>query len=227
MKKRFIYSLVIVLLGGIVGGTFTQQEISFHPEFQSINSFHSYGIPTAYAYPPAVGILSNSKNCLSCHTNNGQWKDDANTIIDILDNNTKKSLLNADGTFWIEVKKGEQKTVLTIIGSKKGASIPASYRNAWLYIDPSTIGTGSLSKFAPNWDVNLPISCRLVGDIVTGYDDAQITSLPMTIQPLANAKNAELQLQVMLTKGESIKGKAHEGMSGNYFERKVKLKIIQ
>jgi len=32
-----------------------------------------------------------------------------------------------------------------------------------------------------------------------------------------------MQLQVMLTKGASVKGNAQEGMSGNYFERKVKL----
>jgi hypothetical protein len=30
----------------------------------------------------------------------------------------------------------------------------------------------------------------------------------------------------MLAKGESVKGKAQEGMLGNYFERKVRLKII-
>jgi hypothetical protein len=69
------------------------------------------------------------------------------------------------------------------------------------------------------------MSCRLVGDKVPGYEDADITSLPMTIQPLSNAKNAELQLQVMLTKGESVKGKAQEGMLGNYFEKKVILRI--
>jgi len=49
----------------------------------------------------------------------------------------------------------------------------------------------------------------------------------MAIQPLSNAKDAEMQLQVMLTKGESMKGNATEGMIGNYFERKVILKIIQ
>lgn len=52
-----------------------------------------------------------------------------------------------------------------------------------------------------------------------------ITSLPMTIQPLSNALNAELQLQVMLTKGESVKGNPQEGMLGNYFEKKVILRI--
>lgn len=69
------------------------------------------------------------------------------------------------------------------------------------------------------------MSCRLVGDKLPGYEDADITSLPMTIQPLSNAKNTELQLQVMLTKGESVKGKAKEGMLVNYFEKNVILKI--
>ena len=115
---------------------------------------------------------------------------------------------------------------MTVIGQKKDKSFAEPYRNAWLYIDPATIGTHSLSKFAPNWDVNLSMSCRLVGDKLPGYEEAVITSLPMTIQPLSNAKDAILQLQVMLTKGESVKGKAQEGMLGNYFERKVILKVI-
>lgn len=33
------------------------------------------------------------------------------------------------------------------------------------------------------------------------------------------------QLQVMLTKRESLKGNAQEGMPGNYFEKKIMLKI--
>ena len=134
-------------------------------------------------------------------------------------------LKKTDGTFLIEAKKGEQKTVPTIIGSMKSNFIPASYRNAWLYIDTTTIGKNSLLKFAPNWDVNLPMSCCLVGDNLHGYENANITSLPMTIQPLENAKDAEISLQVMLTKGESTKNNAQEGMTDSDFERKVKFKI--
>ena len=47
------------------------------------------------------------------------------------------------------------------------------------------------------------------------------------IQPLDDAKETELQLQVMLTKGESIKGNPRKGMLGNYFERKVILKVAE
>ena len=222
-KKAFILSVFVLGIAGFC--TITRQKPSYHPEFRGNSAASPFGINAAYAYPPAVGILSNSKNSMSCHTSNGRWKEEEKLIIDILDMETKKSLKQPDGSFLIEVKRWEQKTVLTVIGQKKDKSVTEPYRNAWLYIDPATIGTNSLSKFAPGWDVNLPMSCRLVGDKLPGYDDADITSLPMTIQPLSNAKNAELQLQAMLTKGESVKGNAQEGMLGNYFERKVILKV--
>lgn len=221
--KAFILSVLV--LGIAAFTTIMRQRPSNHPEFSKSSSASSFGINAAYAYPPAVGILSNSKNCMSCHTDNGPWKEESKVVIDILDKETKKSFKQPDGSFLIEVKRGEQLTVLTVIGRKKDNSVASPYRNAWLYIDPSTIGTSSLSKFAPGWDVNLPMSCRLVGDKLPGYEDADISSLPMTIQPLSNAKDAEMQLQVMLTKGESVKGNAQEGMLGNYFEKKVILKV--
>jgi len=220
MKTKTII-LTIILTAIITASQFFGGKNYYHPEFREKQN--SNGL--AYAYPPAVGILSNSKNCLSCHINNGLWKDDDKTIIDILDKDTKKSFKQPDGTFLIEVKRWEQKNLLTVIGRKKDNAISAPYRNAWLYIDQTTIGTNSLSKFAPNWEVNLPMSCRVVGDKLPGYEDAEITSLPMTIQPLTNAMDADIQLQVMLTKGESVKGNAEEGMLGNYFERKVKLVV--
>jgi len=184
-------------------------------------------VTSLLSYPPAVGILGKSKSCMSCHVNNGPWSDEQKTIIDILDKETGKSLLQPDGTFLVEVKRGMQKTLITVIGRQKDDALPAPYRNAWLYIDPTMIESSSLSKFAPGWDVNLPMSCRLVGDTAPGYENANITSLPMTIQPLDDAKNAELQLQVMLTRGESIKGNPKKGMEGNYFERKVKLVVVE
>lgn len=221
--KVFILSAFVLAIAAF--STITRQQPSYHPEFGESSAASSFGINSAYAYPPAVGILSNSKNCMSCHVDNGPWKDENKLIIDVLDMETKKSLKQPDGSFLIEAKRWEQKTVLTVSGRKKENSVAVPYRNAWLFIDPATIGTHSLSKFAPDWDVNLPMSCRLVGDKLPGYDDADITSLPMTIQPLSNAKDAEMQLQVMLTKGESVKGNAKEGLVGNYFERKVILKV--
>ena len=181
---------------------------------------------SAIAYPPAVGILSNAKSCLSCHVSNGPWTDEGKTIIDILDKETMKSLRQADGTFLLEVKRGQQKTVLTVIGRAKDDDAPSPYRNAWTYVDPTRIGTNSISKFAPGWAVNLQMSCRVVGDMITGFEGSKITVLPMTVQPLDDAQNSDLQLQVMLTKDESIKGKPKEGMIGNYFERTVRMKVI-
>jgi hypothetical protein len=49
----------------------------------------------------------------------------------------------------------------------------------------------------------------------------------MSVRPGDDAQDADLQLQVMLTKGESVKGKAKEGMKGNYFERIVRLKVLE
>jgi hypothetical protein len=189
----------------------------------------SFIIPVAalLSYPPAVGILGKSKSCMSCHVNNGPWSDEQKTIIDILDKETGKSLRQPDGTFLIEVKRGTQKTLLTVIGRSKDDTALLPYRNAWLYIDPTMIESSSLSKFAPGWDVNLPMSCRLVGDTAPGYEEANITALPMTIQPRDDAKDAELELQVMLTRGESIKGNPKKGMEGNYFERKVRLVVVE
>ena len=177
------------------------------------------------AYLLGVGILGKAKNCLTCHVSNGPWKDDGSTIIEIIDKETNQSLKQPDGSFLIQTKRGEMKTVLTVIGSSGKAEIP--YRNAWLYIDPRTIESQSLSKFAPGWDVNLPMACRVVGDKWESQPEAKVTVLPMTVRPSDAALDAELILQVMLTKGESVKGKANEGMTGSYFERKVTLKVIE
>lgn len=179
----------------------------------------------AYAYPPGVGILTKSKNCLACHANNGPWTDEGKTIIDIIEKDSRKSLRQPDGSFLLQIKRHEPLTVLTVIGYKKNGRI-APYRNGWIYVDPTTIESSSLSKFAPGWDVNLQASCRLVGDKLEGFEDCDLSVLPMTIRPSDSARDAQIVLQGMLTRGESVKGKAREGMVGNYFERKVTLKVL-
>lgn len=216
----------IILLLGVLGvmaitTSLRWNEQPLHPEFKEpvMGSF----LQEANAYPPAVGILSNSKNCLSCHVNNGPWNDDK-SIVDILDKSTGKSVKDADGNFVIDVQRNQTRTLLTVIGRHKGQG-EAPYRNAWIYVDPTTIGTTSLSKFAPGWETNLQLSCRVVGDKLEFYSEANISALPMTIRPTDVARDTELQLQVMLTKGESVKGKPTEGMKGNYLERKVKLVV--
>lgn len=183
-------------------------------------------IPDAeLAYPPAVGILGDAPNCLACHVDNGPWKDDGNTVIDILEKSSGKSLRQADGNFLIEARRGEATTVLTVIGRRGAQGETPPYRNAWLYVDPETIGSTSLSKFAPGWDVNLPMACRIVGDSAAGYEGSRVTALPMTVRPADAARDDEVVLQVMLTAGESVKGSPKDGMVGNYFERKVLLKV--
>ncbi len=184
-------------------------------------------LQNSFSYPPAVGIVGKANNCLVCHANKGPWQDEGNTIIDILDKKTKKSLIQEDGSFLIEAQRGKITTVLTVIGRKKGDQSEAPYRNAWLYVDPQRVGSDSLSKFAPGWSVNLPMACRIVGDRIEGFEGAKITALPMSILAGDDAMDAELKLQVMLTKGESVKGKAKEGMIGNYLERRVRLKVLE
>lgn len=180
---------------------------------------------TALAYPPAVGILGNSPNCLACHVSNGHWADDDFLVLDILDRETGASLRQPDGMFQIEVPRDQVRTVLTVIGRRAGDKQEPPYRNAWIYVDPQSIGGKSLSTFPPGWEVNLPMACRLVGDKSQKYPEAAVTVLPMSLRPLKTAKDAAMILQVMLTKGEAVKGKAREGMIANYFERRVILVV--
>ncbi len=180
----------------------------------------------AYAYPPGVGMLSKAKNCLTCHANNGPWTDDERTMIDIIEKDSKRSFRQPDGTFLLEVKRHEPLSVRTVIGYKKSDASLAPYRTGWTYVDPTTIESNSLSKFAPGWDVNLQASCRLVGDNLEGFEDFDLTVLPMTIRPSDAARDGQLIFQGMLTRGESVKGKGKEGMVGNYFERIVKLQVV-
>jgi len=178
------------------------------------------------AYPPAVGILGKSPNCLSCHIDNGNWVDGPNLIIDVVEKQTNKSLKRADGAFLIEATRGEDVTLMTIIGYRKEEGKAVPYRNAWLYIDSSRIDSPSLTKFPEGWEVNLPMACRLVGDKSELYPDANLTVLPMTLRPGKTAINGEVSLQVMLTRGEAIKGDAKAGMVGNFFKRTLVLKVL-
>jgi len=180
----------------------------------------------AAAYPPGVGILGRNRTCAACHPSNGPWGDEARTVVDVLDAKTRKSLRGADGAFEIEVARGEARTVLTVIGRAAGEKTPPR-RNAWLYVDPAQIETSALSKFAPGWDVNLPMSCRVVGDRLEGLEHAHLTVLPMTVRPGDAARDAELELQVMLTGGEAVKGRAQEGLLSNFYTRKVRLHVTE
>ena len=180
----------------------------------------------AGAYPPAVGIGGKSRSCTVCHAETGPWQDEENTIVDILDGSTRSSLRQPDGRFLLKVARGEIRTVITVIGRAAGDEAPPPVRNAWLYIDPSRIETGSFSKFAPGWDVTLPLSCRVVGDDVPEYPGAAVTALPMKIRPGDSAQDCELELQMMLTSGESTKGNPNASLKGNYLVRKLFLDVV-
>ena len=179
----------------------------------------------AHAYPPAVGITGKSRSCTQCHADNGPWSDEKATIVDLLDGDTRRSLKQPDGSFLLEAERSQAKTVITIIGRRAGDKAPPPTRNAWLYIDPATIETTSISKFAPGWEINLPMSCRMVGDIASEYPGAAVTALAMTVRPGDAAGDAVIELQVMLTSGESAKGKPNVGLKGNYLVRQIKLKV--
>jgi len=91
-----------------------------------------------WAYPPGVGILGKAKSCLACHVNNGPWTDQEKTIVDILDKETGQSLRQADGTFLIEAKRSQARTVVTVIGRAKGDPAPAPYRQRLAVRGPHT-----------------------------------------------------------------------------------------
>jgi hypothetical protein len=214
--------LAFVFLSLLMGSLNTVSDRSYHPEFTSNSSGLGFGI--AYAYPPGVGILSSSKNCVSCHKNNGPWRDDNNLIVDIIDKETQRSLRQPDGSFLISTRRYEAKTVYTIIGSRKKQDLAQPDKNSWLYIDTTTLGKNTLSKFAPGWEVNLPLSCRITGDEVKGYENSTLTSLPMTLRPLTDAHDGPLMLQVLLSKGDAAKQNT-SSMLASYFERTVHLRI--
>ena len=180
----------------------------------------------AAGYPPAVGIGGKSRSCAVCHAETGPWQDEENTIVDILDGSTRTSLRQPDGRFLLTAPRGEIRTIITIIGRAAGDEAPPPVRNAWLYIDPRRIETGSFSKFASGWDVTLPLSCRVVGDAVPEYPGAAVTALPMKVRPGDSAQDCELELQVMLTSGESTKGNPDAWLKGNYLVRKLFLDVV-
>jgi hypothetical protein len=181
---------------------------------------------SALAYPPGVGILGKSRSCTACHASNGPWQDESKTIVDILDSGTRRSLRQPDGRFVLQVERGKTATVLTVIGRAQGDTVAPPTRNAWLYVDPTMLGTEALTKFAPGWDVNLPMACRIVGDVVAEYPGSAVTALPMTVRPGDAARNAEVELQIMLTSGGPGKGEPDEWLRANCLVRKLSLVVV-
>lgn len=182
--------------------------------------------PPAAAYPPAVGVLGKARNCLECHSNNGPWKQDEHLVLDLLDKETGASVRQPDGSFLVSAKAGQKRALLAVIGRGKGDPAPPPKRNGWIFIDPAQIPQERLgSKFAPGWEVDLGMSCRLTGDALKGREGAVLTVLPMTVRPAESAGDAEAEWQVLMTSGEAVKGDAKSGLTQNYFERRVRLRV--
>lgn len=180
----------------------------------------------AGAYPPGTGITGKFRNCVACHTNDGPWKEDSNLIVDLVDKETGRSVRQDDGTFLVSAKPGQARTLMAVIGRAKGDVAPAPNRNGWIFIDPTLIDKDMLgSKFAPGWETNLTMSCRLVGDTAKGHEGARVTSLPLTVRPSEAAKDTEVEWQILMTSGDAVKGDATQGLTQNYFLRKVRLKV--
>lgn len=183
-------------------------------------------VGTAWAYPPAVGIVGKSRNCLACHIQNGPWQEETHLVLDLVDSKTQKSLKQADGTFRIEVERGEAKTIFAVLGRAKGDPAPAPTRNGWLFLDPDRIPEEFPSnKFPKGWEVNQSLGCRMVGDALSGYEGASLTVAPMTILATAQAKEVQMEWQAMLTRGESVKGKPKEGLIATYVMRLITLVV--
>lgn len=179
----------------------------------------------SWAYPPGVGITSDSRSCISCHTDTGPWRDDGHLIVDIIDAKTRASVRQTDGVFVISVPRGQTRRFLTIIGRNAADTLAPPTRNGWAYVDPSQIGAPSLSKFAPGWEIDLPMSCRAVGDTMGSFQNDHITIVPMNVRPGEAAEDADIELQLMLTTGNAVKGKANEGLIANYHLRRVRLAV--
>ena len=181
----------------------------------------------ATACPPAVGIIGNSRNCLTCHVSNGSWTDANRLIIDLIDKTTQRSLLQSDGSFLLSAKRGTATTMIAVLGYRASGSDPVPYRNGWTFVDSTTFVSSALSKFAPGWEINVPFGCRITGDKIDAYPDGVQSTAPITIRPTEFAKDGEVTLQTMLTSGESVKGNAKSGLVGNYYERTVHLRVTE
>ena len=179
----------------------------------------------AAASPPAVGIIGNARSCMTCHVSNGSWTEGPGLVIDLIDKDTQQSLRQPDGSFLLTAKRGTAKTVMAVIGYSGLAPDQSPYRNGWIFVDSTTIGNSSLSKFAPGWEINLAYGCKIAGDKVAAYPDAALTSAPITILPTETAKDGEVTFQMLMTRGESVKGRAKEGLTGNFHARAVHLHV--
>jgi hypothetical protein len=182
-------------------------------------------VQLALATPPAVGIVGSSRDCNACHVNSGQWLESPELVIDLVDPVSKTSFRQPNGSFLLSARRGETVNAVAIFGYKSVSPALAPHRNGWIFVDTTTIGTEAISKFAPGWEISLPYGCKISGDKSEAYPDAQITSAPFIVKASESAADRDVTLQVLLTSGEAVKGKAKEGLVSDYFSRQVHLRV--
>lgn len=172
------------------------------------------------AYPPMC-LETRQRRCTACHQDTAPWGDPARALVDIADPQTKESFAQADGTFRIPVRRGQERRILVVVGAD-ASYVPRPTMTGWLLFDPSQLaGTAEASpKFAPGWEVNRPYGCKRLRDTspVERHAGRACATTTMTIRPLEGAADAEVELQVILKS-------ANETLEGNYFERRVRLVV--
>lgn len=168
---------------------------------------------------PTAPIVGRNTTCLNCHKNTGPWQDEAKAIIEILDPQTGQSLKQKDGSFLIAAKRNEVKSVQMVFGvTGDTEKVPECI--SWCLVDPveQRQGSDASNKFAPHWEVNAQYGGRFVGDKVKGYEAHKVVASTMSLRATEKAKDGALVLQVLFPV-------AFRGLDGNYFEKKVTLKI--
>ncbi len=169
---------------------------------------------------PGSPLEGRQKSCATCHAVRDRWVDENKIIIDIVDPVTRKSFRQNDGSFLIEVKRNTERRVLSVFGAKPTEKYPPDMVG-WLYVDPNELADAPESslKFASGWRVNRPFCGKRLNERVDGYEGDHLASITMTIMPTAPAVDGEVKLQVV------FKSLAR-GLRGNYYEKNVKLKVI-
>lgn len=169
---------------------------------------------------PGSPLEGRQKSCATCHADRDRWVDESKIIIDIVDPVTRKSFRQNDGSFLIEVKRNTERRVLSVFGVTPAEKFPPDVVG-WLYVDPSELANAPESglKFAPGWQVNRPFCGKRLNERVDGYEGEHLASITMTLMPTETAGDAEVKFQVLF---KSL----GRGLQANYYEKNVKLKVI-
>lgn len=176
-------------------------------------------VSAAWSWPGSP-LEGRQKSCATCHAERDRWVDESKIVIDIVDPVTRKSFRQNDGSFLIEVKRNTERRVLSVFGVTPAEKFPPDMVG-WLYVDPNELANAPESslKFAPGWQVNRPFCGKRLNERVDGYEGEHLASITMTLMPTETADDAEVKFQVLF---KSL----GRGLQANYYEKNVKLKVI-